>query len=258
MTQKKKRWTPGYVINHFSKFTHLANEAAAVDNILWDGFREYFEDWDVTNFKLAGTTDLNNLRIFLRQRGVYVVRRKGFSVAQALHNVLLENEPSEWPEDELTNQMQKGHNTIVESAQNARQPQSLAQTFQAQHQNNNQTSNLPQNSSHAGNHPHIRNFPPSHHSNFPSRINNNHPHSHHRNSHPSHLNDNFRSDVPSSQQNLISQNVPQNGIHSNRAQDELTERQRTTCLINLHKIYRGNMKYSGLCDNLDCALDDFH
>ncbi|KAI0995827.1 hypothetical protein K3495_g12354, partial [Podosphaera aphanis] len=105
MEAEKKRWTPGYVIGHIMKFEKFADEVEATDEELWQGFQDYFEGWAVNNFKLAGLTDLNNLRTYLRQHGVYVQKRQGYSVAKALHKILVEEEPAKWPADELADQM---------------------------------------------------------------------------------------------------------------------------------------------------------
>ncbi|KAI0999852.1 hypothetical protein K3495_g8344 [Podosphaera aphanis] len=72
MEAEQKRWTPSYVIGHTMKFEKFADEVEATDEELWQSFQDYFEGWAINNFKIAGLTDLNNLRTYLRQHDVYV------------------------------------------------------------------------------------------------------------------------------------------------------------------------------------------
>ncbi|KAI1002364.1 hypothetical protein K3495_g5836 [Podosphaera aphanis] len=309
---EKKRWTSGFVLNHLSSFKKFATDAGAVDDILWDGFQDYFEHWDTSNFKLAGTTDLNNLRIFLRQRGLYVVRKKGFIVARALFNVLNEKHPAEWPEDELFNQIKKGSfysrqipqatvNSPPADPQTSNTPQGDPPSTYPLGFNNFPT-NPPLPSTPIGNNqprvnntnrntiyntaPHAQPTVPGATTNNPVNLNTFPPppppsipsdNSSQQTSYHSTQSSNFPSNpplhatfspdtsnfhAPSRYNNFpLHQNLQQNNTqnpHHVQYNNQHDERQRTTSIMNLYKIYRDGIKYGSQNDNLNSALDDFH
>ena len=63
------------------------------DTILWDCFREIFENTDLTEekFEKINKSKLRKLRKFLKQRGVWIYNGLNIPVSRALLNTVAEN-----------------------------------------------------------------------------------------------------------------------------------------------------------------------
>ena len=73
-----------------------------VDNDLWEEFRESFEGWTLEHLEGAHRLALKELRTYLRAHGVWVRKQSGpISFARTLIEVILDEKPHEWTEEEL-------------------------------------------------------------------------------------------------------------------------------------------------------------
>ncbi|RDW75512.1 hypothetical protein BP6252_06654 [Coleophoma cylindrospora] len=81
---------------------HVHTEADFTDYTLWMVFKEEFESFTESTFKKLRVDVRAKLRIHLLQRGVYVDKPNAqHPLAAVLHDVLLEEEPHDWTDDEL-------------------------------------------------------------------------------------------------------------------------------------------------------------
>src|ERR1700685_3553069 len=85
-------------INRYGEFNYR-------DYDLWAAFVEDFIDFTETHFQLANKDCVRNLRDFLCANGVYVHRQARVSMAKELFKVLQEDNPHEWTDDEIQNQI---------------------------------------------------------------------------------------------------------------------------------------------------------
>ncbi|CCU78396.1 (conserved with many other fungi) [Blumeria hordei DH14] len=76
---------------------------------LWEKFGERFDEWTEEIFKHMNDNLLENFRDFLRSRGVWVKKQRGFSRAKALCNLLQEEKPTEWSNEEINLMMTAGN-----------------------------------------------------------------------------------------------------------------------------------------------------
>ena len=97
-------------INRYGEFNYR-------DYDLWAAFVEDFIDFTETHFQLANKDCVRNLRDFLCANGVYVHRQARVSMAKELFKVLQEDNPHEWTDDEIQNQIKssQGFNSILKS-----------------------------------------------------------------------------------------------------------------------------------------------
>ena len=97
-------------INRYEKFNYR-------DYDLWAAFVEDFIDFTETQFQLANKDCVRNLRDFLCANGVYVHRQARVSMVKELFKVLQEDNPHEWTDDEIQNQIKssQGFNSILKS-----------------------------------------------------------------------------------------------------------------------------------------------
>jgi hypothetical protein len=73
-----------------------------MDKDLWDLFQEDFKNFTLATLTSIRTQYLQNLRSFLRGRGVYVApNSKRTTIAQTLFDVIVEEEQHEWTDDEI-------------------------------------------------------------------------------------------------------------------------------------------------------------
>src|ERR1700692_1818052 len=75
------------------------------DEWLWEEFRIDFGKWSQTDIHDLPKNVKGELRAFLRSKGVYVPRGR-LTVPQGLVMVLEEEQPSTWPDAELTTAME--------------------------------------------------------------------------------------------------------------------------------------------------------
>ena len=72
------------------------------DYSLWGIFQEDFQEWTIDDFRRSQTIAKTRLRLHLLQRGVYVARHSNrYPLAKALFDVIQEEEPHQWTDDEL-------------------------------------------------------------------------------------------------------------------------------------------------------------
>jgi Reverse transcriptase (RNA-dependent DNA polymerase) len=71
------------------------------DNDLWSAFREDFKDFTITVFDMANTSIIRQLRPQLRLYGVRVDTDRKKKVSETLYEVLKEEEPPDWIDEEV-------------------------------------------------------------------------------------------------------------------------------------------------------------
>lgn len=69
------------------------------DHDLWESFQIDFREFTAEIFGLATRPALLMLRKFLRNRGVYVLKKARYSISKSLAHVVLEDEPTKWTKD---------------------------------------------------------------------------------------------------------------------------------------------------------------
>jgi hypothetical protein len=80
------------------------NQKKYTDYNLWEEFQEGFEGWTVELFNVASREAIKDLRTYLLEHGVWVEERKGrISYAQTLVDILEEEEPHEWTDEDFQN-----------------------------------------------------------------------------------------------------------------------------------------------------------
>ena len=68
---------------------------------LWEQYREDFHGWTEKYFKDANNHTTRNLRTTLRTYGVWVGRNQGRTLPEALYDVLQEEKPTQWSQEEI-------------------------------------------------------------------------------------------------------------------------------------------------------------
>ncbi|TQS35749.1 hypothetical protein Golomagni_03821, partial [Golovinomyces magnicellulatus] len=71
------------------------------DDLLWEAFQESFLNFTVEDFEQVNSNRRYALRDFLRENGVYVTKKKGYKVAQALYDTAQEENQSTWSTEEI-------------------------------------------------------------------------------------------------------------------------------------------------------------
>ena len=106
------------------------------DYQLWEYFREDFKGWTTNIFALGSTKTVRDLRDYLREYGVYIVK-DGKAIAENLYDILQEEEYHQWTEQEVKHQL----NTMkrLYSQWNPSTPEHHAQTGVAPVQTTQQT-----------------------------------------------------------------------------------------------------------------------
>jgi hypothetical protein len=77
------------------------------DDDLWEAFKDDFKDFTLQNLKTCDRNSLRSFKGMLRQRGVWVQDDRTISTAEALYNTLQEKEPSQWPEADIKDHLDK-------------------------------------------------------------------------------------------------------------------------------------------------------
>ena len=73
------------------------------DYTLWSLFQEEFEGFTIEDFRKIRSITRAKLRTHLLQRGVYVATHSNrYPLYKVLHDVLTEEEPHEWTDEEIT------------------------------------------------------------------------------------------------------------------------------------------------------------
>jgi hypothetical protein len=76
--------------------------------IPWEAFTEYFHTFSADNFKNCNQGVIRNFREFFRQRGVWVQKKRGYPMGDALFTTVQEEEPEQWTELEVNDCLLKG------------------------------------------------------------------------------------------------------------------------------------------------------
>ncbi|RDW58865.1 hypothetical protein BP6252_13341 [Coleophoma cylindrospora] len=106
------------------------------DDILWEEYREAFEDWKEEWFTGASTKALKELRTYLTTHGVWVRPQAGSnSYAKVLQEVLDEEQPHKWTEDEIQEHLKK--HKVMYSDEHGTRTDTTSQTV-TNHQNRTQ------------------------------------------------------------------------------------------------------------------------
>lgn len=78
------------------------------DVVLWEAFTDDFRTFTADTFKTCNQGVVRNLREFLRQRGVWVQKKRGYAMYDALFATIQEDEPEPWTTFEVEQCIQKG------------------------------------------------------------------------------------------------------------------------------------------------------
>lgn len=80
---------------------HIYEKYDLQDLDLWESFQEDFKNFTPEIFAQATRPVLLMLRKFLRQRGVYVLKKARYPIAQSLVDTIQETEQTEWSESQI-------------------------------------------------------------------------------------------------------------------------------------------------------------
>ena len=78
------------------------------DDDLWEMYHDDFKTFTQQHFEQSSSSAVRALRNHLRENGVYGVAKRGTPIARALRMLLEEEEPTEWSEQEIKEQLSKG------------------------------------------------------------------------------------------------------------------------------------------------------
>lgn len=87
------------------------------DYKLWEYFREDFEDWKVSTWKVGSTKVVREFRDFLRRNGVYIVKN-GLPIAANIQAIIDSPEEPIWTEEEIQKQMKEPETNIFSNEGN--------------------------------------------------------------------------------------------------------------------------------------------
>ena len=108
----QKKWSKGINIdpddiniadiNDFIQFKILEYEVYDFkDSEMWEIYKEDFQNFTVEIFKDCNQFNIQKLRVFLQNNGVWVKQHRNATVPESLYNTLQEEEPTEWTELEI-------------------------------------------------------------------------------------------------------------------------------------------------------------
>jgi hypothetical protein len=115
----REKWGPGISledsslqISDVTEYVRFKTLEYRIDNLqdvdLWEALQDDFPGFTAKTFKNCLPTDICKLRIFLRTNGVWVQNDRHITVAQSLHNTILEEERTRWTREAVREHLAAG------------------------------------------------------------------------------------------------------------------------------------------------------